>query len=220
MARAFQELAPMPGGSAIPPFTRQLLSQATAQLHELSQHLMLSVRHLEPFGHGQGILCRGDERHQAGEADSSSPTQTESPVAVCLQIRGQEQQASPLLQILQGDAPVIALHQQFQFAPEARPQCRRSLCWWITTAPGPGPGLQRPQSLGKALRSQLKAQPGRIAGGPHQPCGIVSKAGGMQKAQLPRRKISLPSMGVQQSARGQIEGHGIDRQISPGKIIY
>jgi hypothetical protein len=41
----------------------------------------------------------------------------------------------------------------------------------------------------------------------------------VKKAQLPSGQIQLTSMGIKQGARGQVQGHGIDRQIAPGQIV-
>jgi hypothetical protein len=41
----------------------------------------------------------------------------------------------------------------------------------------------------------------------------------VKKAQLPSGQIQLTSMGIEQGARGQVQGHGIDRQIAPGQIV-
>ena len=41
----------------------------------------------------------------------------------------------------------------------------------------------------------------------------------MQKAQLAQLQIRLASMGIEQGAAGQIQGHGVDAEITPGQII-
>ena len=41
----------------------------------------------------------------------------------------------------------------------------------------------------------------------------------MQKAQLTQLQIGLASMGIEQGAADQIQGHGVDAEITPGQVI-
>ena len=194
-----------------------------AQLHQALEPALLAVRQLQALRQSNRVVGTGDQGRQARQLPTTRPLEHQSPVAVVLQPRIQQNQPPPGVKVSQGHSPRLALQQQLQFHPQPGAKSWRHLLRRRPWLPGPGPRLEHKAHLLIRTRIQLKTKPSGISGSPNQARGILQQAVGMQQAQPARRKILLAVIGIEQlnciGSISQQQSNGVHAEIAPVQIV-
>lgn len=181
----------------------------------------MAVRNLQPQGQVDGIAGSRKEGQESWYSKPLSPQQTPQPTSIRLKLRVEQTQTLPALQGRQSVWPGLAIEQQFQFHSQPGAKSRWSRSGIIPELPRPWPCSKGCNGLKTTLRCKLETQSGGVASRPQQSRWIILNTAPMKEPKLATLKITLASIGIDQSrVICERESHGIHREVTASQIIF